>query len=149
MRGSALAARSVFTPSCRSVAGLDWKNRLRRASAGDSDHTGWRAISFPHPKRDLRIEQRRRLPHQICYLQKPAGQHGIIPGSAIEFGDVPVDETYLSRAFAFDTGMLKIAADGNLPGNIDELACRPKEASGDFLRAGCQALAQSQRFRAG
>jgi len=112
-------------------------------------YPGRRPISFPHPKRNLRIEQRRRLPHQICHFQKSASQHSIILGGAIEFCDVPVDEAYLGRALAFDMRVLKIAADGNLPGNIDEPARCPIEASGNFLRAGRQAFPQSQRFHAG
>ena len=133
----------------RSVTGSHLRNRLSCPSAGDRDHSGRRPISFPHPKCNLRIEQRCRLPHQICHLQKPTGQHSIIPGSAMEFCDVPVDEAYLSRALAFDTRVLKIATDGNLPRNIDELAGCPKETSSDFLRAGRQAFAQGQRFHAG
>ena len=38
-------------------------------------------------------------------------------------------------ALAFNTRELKIATDGNLARNFDELAGFPKETSGDFLRA--------------
>ena len=124
-------------------------NRLSRPSEWDCDRSGWCAISFPHSKRHPRVEERCRLPHQICHLQESGSQHSIILGGAIKFCDVPVNEAYLGRAHALNTRVLKIAAHGNLPGNIDELAGCPKESLGNFLCAGSQTVAQGQRFHAG
>src|SRR5690348_3543035 len=62
---------------------------------------------------------------------------------------IPIHKAHLSRPLALDVGMLQIAANGNLPRNIDEGTCSPEKAAGDPLRANSQALSQGKGLHAG
>ena len=59
-----------------------------------------------------------------------------ISGCAKQLFQIPIHKAQLSRSLAFNLGMLQIAADGDLPRNIDERAGSAEEAAGDPLRAG-------------
>src|SRR5262249_16792667 len=56
---------------------------------------------------------------------------------------------HLRTALTLHLRVLQIAADGDLPGNVDERARPAEETPGESRRARREALAQNQRFDAG
>ena len=105
-------------------------------------------ISLPDPQRHPRIKQRRRLLRQIGDFQKPRRERVIALRGAEEFRDVPVDEAHLRAALALHFGVLQIAADCDLPRNVDKRAGLAEETRCDSVRAGAEALAQDDGFDA-
>src|SRR5580700_10685562 len=136
------SSTSTSMPSRARHNGATGPEKLSRAGRAA------RPTSFPDPEHHPRVEQLLRLPHQVCYFQKPRRKQNIVLRSLEEFRDVPVDETHLRRTLALDARMLQIVAHGDLPGSIDKPAGCLEETARNSRRACRQALAQGQRFGA-
>jgi hypothetical protein len=76
------------------------------------------------------------LLQKVRHFEKTRREPAIMFGCAKQLFQIPIHKAQLSRSLAFNLGMLQIAADGDLPRNIDERAGSAEEAAGDPLRAG-------------
>jgi hypothetical protein len=116
---------------------------------GWSRISGAPAISTPHTQRRARFQKRRRLPNQIQRFEKSRCQHDIGLRSQEQLGDVPIEEAQRRRAFAMYARVLQIAADSDLPRDVDEAVGGPEESARNVICAGRQALAQGEGFHDG
>src|ERR1700731_3914668 len=107
---------------------------------GWSRISGAPAISAPHTQRHARSQQRRRLPEQIQHFEKSRCQHDIGLRSPEQLGDVPIEEAQRRWAFALYARVLQIAANRDLPRDVDEAVGSPEESARKVVWAGRKAL---------
>src|SRR5271166_2755502 len=102
--------------------------RCRRSDRSDGTKSAGRRLPPPDPPDYLRAEQRWRRDHQVCHLQKRSRQRAVARRGKMELADVPVDETQHRRARALNLRMAKVAANRDVPRNVDDLRGGLKES---------------------